>query len=162
MNRRACQIAKLAAFARDRRGAAALEFAIVSAPFILLLVALLQMSVFYLAQSALDAGVLNTVETLRNGFTTGATATLPDATTLKTQVTANAGGMIVNNSTAAVEIRQLTTLSGGAVPIIDGTVDYGSTTSVLVLRAQATVLTFAPGFGALKVRSAAIVRRQGT
>jgi len=36
------------------------------------------------------------------------------------------------------------------------------TTSVLVLRAQTTVLTFAPGFGALKVRSAAIGRPQGT
>jgi hypothetical protein len=78
-------------------------------------------------------------------------------------VTASAGGLINNDSTSQVEIRQLTALDSAAVPIVDGTVDYGSTTSVLVLRAQASVLVFAPGFNSLgQVKSAALVRRQGT
>jgi hypothetical protein len=54
-------------------------------------------------------------------------------------------------------------LSGGTVAITDGVINYGTTTSTLVLRAQATVVTFAPGFSVLAVASSsAIVRRQGT
>jgi len=149
-------------FMRDGRGSAAVEFALVSSPFILLLVALLQMSLYFMAQSALDSGVLRTAETLRNNFTTGSSPTLLTAAQLKTDITASGGGLINNDSTAAVEIRQLTSLDSASVPIADGTVDYGSTTSVLVLRAQASVLIFAPGFSSLgKIQSAAIVRRQG-
>ncbi|WP_158815146.1 TadE/TadG family type IV pilus assembly protein [Methylocapsa sp. S129] len=153
----------LSPFLHDGRGAAAIEFAIVSSPFILLLVALLQMCLYFMAQSALDSGVLRTAETLRNNFTTGATPTLPNAAALKAAVVASAGGLINNDSTSAVEIRELILLDSAAVPIVDGTNDYGSTTSVLVLRAQASVLIFAPGFSSLaKVQSAALVRRQGT
>jgi hypothetical protein len=48
------------------------------------------------------------------------------------------------------------------VAITDGTVDFGSTTSTLVLRAQATIVAFAPGFSSLsKVTSSAMLRRQG-
>jgi Flp pilus assembly protein TadG len=152
-----------APFVRDGGGAAAVEFAIVSSPFILLLIAVLQMGLYFMAQSALDSGVIGVAQTLRNNFTTGSSPTLLNAAALKTAVTASAGGLINNDATAQVEIRQLTSLNGAAVPIVDGTVDYGSTTSVLVLRAQASVLVFAPGFSALgQVRSSALVRRQGT
>jgi Flp pilus assembly protein TadG len=150
-------------FVTDRRGAAAIEFAIVSSPFILLLIGVLQMGLYFMAQSALDSGVVQTAQTLRNNFTTGTSPTLLNAAALKTAVTGSAGGLINNDSTSQVEIRQLTALNSAAVPIIDGTVDYGSTTSVLVLRAQASVLVFAPGFSSLaQVKSAALVRRQGT
>ena len=160
---RASMQATLSPFARDSRGAAALEFAMVSAPFIFLLVAILQMGLYFMAQSSLDSGVVRTAETLRNNFTTGTTPTLLNAAALKTSVVANAGGLINNDSTSAVEIRQLTSLDSAAVPIVDGTVDYGSTTSVLVLRAQASVMVFAPGFSSLgQIKSAALVRRQGT
>jgi hypothetical protein len=49
------------------------------------------------------------------------------------------------------------------VAIVDGFTDYGTTTSVLVLRASGQVISFAPGFGAINtVTSSALVRRQGS
>jgi Flp pilus assembly protein TadG len=148
-------------FCRDRTGAAAVEFALVAAPFVMLLLGLLQMGLYFVAQSALDSGVTTTAETLRNNFTTGSSPTLLTAAQLKASVAA--AGLIANDSTTAVEIRQLTALDSAATPIADGTVDYGSTTSVLVLRAQAQVLNFAPGLSGLaQIQSSAIIRRQGT
>jgi Flp pilus assembly protein TadG len=150
-------------FNRDRRASSAVEFAIVAAPFFYLLMAIMQVGIFYMAQSALDAGVANTATTLRNNFTTGATATLLDAVTLKSSVVTGAGAMISNNSTLAVEIRQQANLSSALLPIVDGTVDYGSTSSTLVLRAQSSVIALAPGLGGLNtIYSSALVRRQGT
>jgi Flp pilus assembly protein TadG len=150
-------------FIRDRRASSAVEFAIVAAPFFFLLMAVTQVGIFYMAQSALDTGTAKTAETLRTNFTTGTTATLLGASALKSSVVTDAGAIISNDSTLAVEIRQLTSLSSASVPIVDGTVDYGSTTSTLVLRAQSTVITLAPGLGGLStIYSSALVRRQGT
>jgi Flp pilus assembly protein TadG len=156
---------RFSSFSGDRRGAAAIEFALVSSPFILLLIGVLQMGFYFMAQSALDSGVSRTAETLTNSFNAASLPPLPNAAALKAAVTAGAGGLINNDATSQVEIRRLTSLDSAAVPIVDGTVDYDVTgsKSVLVLRAQASVLVFAPGFGSLaQVRSAALVRRQGT
>jgi len=151
-----------ARFIRDRRASSAVEFAIVCLPFVLLLLGIMQLGIFYLAQSALDAAVIKTVETLRANFNTGSTATLMDATALKNSVVTNAGGM-VTSSTVSVEIQPLTNLSGAVVAISDGTVNYGTNTSALVLRAQATVMTITPGLSGLSiVNSSAMIRRQGT
>jgi Flp pilus assembly protein TadG len=150
-------------FFYDRRAASAVEFALVAAPFFYLLMGITQVGIFYMVQSALDTGVSNTALTLRANFNTGTTAVLLDAGTLKSSVVASSGSLIANNSGLAVEIRQLTSLASGNVPIADGTVDYGSNTSTLVLRAQSTVMTLAPGLGGLNtVYSSAMVRRQGT
>jgi Flp pilus assembly protein TadG len=149
-------------FARDSGGASAVEFAIVSGPFLFVLLAVLQMGIYYMTQSSLDTGVIRTADALRSSFTS-TSATLPPATTLKSNVATYGGGMVQNNSSLAVEIRPLTSLSAANVPITDGTANYGTTTSTLVLRAQTSVLSFAPGFGSLAVaRSAALVRRQGS
>ena len=152
-----------ARFRRDERAASAVEFAIVCGPFFFLLLAVLQLGIFYMSQSALDTGVIKTAETLRTNFTTGTTATLLDSASLRSSVVTNAGGLISNDSTLGVEIRQITALNTAVVPIANGTNDYGSNTSTLVLRAQSTVITFAPGLSGLStVSSSAIVRRQGT
>jgi hypothetical protein len=124
---------------------------------------ILQLGVYYFAQSALDTGVLETAQTLYSGFRTGTTAYAPSAGTLKAAISTNSGGMIQNGSGLAVEIQPMSNLSGGSVAITDGVNNYGTTTSTLVLRAQANVITFAPGFSTLAVAtSSAIVRRQGT
>lgn len=150
-------------FRRDRRAASAVEFAIVCGPFFFLLMGILQVGIFYMAQSALDTGVIKTAETLRTNFVTGSTATLLDANALRNSVVSNAGSLISNNSSLSVEIRQITGLNTSVVPITNATVDYGSNTSTLVLRAQSTVMTFAPGLSGLStVYSSALVRRQGT
>ncbi len=149
-------------FIRDRRASSAVEFAIVCMPFVLLLLAIMQLGIFYMAQSALDTAVIRTVETLRTNFNTGSAATLMNAAALKSSVVANAGGMVTTGS-VSVEIQPLANLSGTVVPIVDGTVDYGTNTSALVLRARATVMTITPGLSGLNtVNSSAMIRRQGT
>ncbi len=135
----------------------------VAAPFFFLLLAILQVGVYYMTQSALDAGVIRTADALRTSFTTGTTFTAPSAATVKSNVVTNAGGLVHNDSTLAVDVRQVSNLSAAAVPITDGTADFGTSNSALALRAQASVISFAPYFGQLlKARSSAIVRRQGT
>jgi Flp pilus assembly protein TadG len=150
-------------FARDVRAATAVEFAIIAAPFFAVLLSIFQLAIFYMTQSALNAGVILTAENLRISFTTGTTLTFPSAATLKGNVSANAGAMVPNTAATLVEIRQLVNLDAGAVPIVDGTMDTGTTTSVLVLRAQTQAFAFAPLFNSLlTVKSSAIMRRQGT
>jgi Flp pilus assembly protein TadG len=148
---------------RHEAGTSAVEFAIVAVPFFMLLTGFCQLGIYYMTQAALDAGVIKTIEILRTNFTTGTSAVLPSGAALKAYVVANSGGLISNNSTLSVEIRQLSSLSSSSVAIVDGTADYGSTSSTLVLRAQSQAVTFAPGFGSLSiVNSTALVRRQGT
>jgi Flp pilus assembly protein TadG len=147
-------------FVRDQRGASAVEFAIVAGPFFLLIIWLVQLGVYATTQVALDNGLISEAEAVREDLVAG---TLPSASTIKSAVVAAAGALLTNNSTLSVEVRTLTDLDSATVPIVDGTTDYGTTTSVLVLRASGQVISFAPGFGSFNtVTSAALVRRQGT
>jgi Flp pilus assembly protein TadG len=147
-------------FLRDRRGASAVEFALVAAPFFFLIMWLLQLGIFAMTQVALDNGLIAEAETVREDLVAG---TLPTAATIKAGVVTAAGALVSNNSTLAVEIRTLADLDSASVAITDGFTDYGTTTSTLVLRASGQVITFAPGFGTInKVTSAAMVRRQGS
>ena len=146
--------------ARDQRGASAVEFAIVATPFFFLLMWMLQLGIYFMTQVALDNGLIAEAETIRENLVVG---TKPSAATIKIGVVANAGALISNNSTLMVEIRTLADLDSGAVPIVDGATDYGTTSSTLVLRASGQVISFAPGFGSINtVTSAALVRRQGS
>ena len=61
----------IADFLAQDDGASAVEFAIVLAPFVFLLLGLAQMGVYYYAQISLDAGVLKTAEYLNTDFRTG-------------------------------------------------------------------------------------------
>ena len=81
-------------FLRSTRAAAAVEFALVALPFFMLVLCILQLGVYYFAQSALDTGVLKTAQTLYSGFRTGTSAYTPSAGTLKAAVSTNSGGMI--------------------------------------------------------------------
>jgi Flp pilus assembly protein TadG len=153
----------MAGFIADRRASSAVEFAILATPFFYLIMGIAQVGIFYMAQSALDTGVIKTAETLHTNFTTGSNANLLGAGALKSSVATSAGAMISNDATLAVEIRQLSSLASGTVAISDGTVDYGPSTSTLVVRAKSSVVTLAPGLGGLNtVYSSALVRRQGT
>lgn len=150
------------AFWRDDCGASALEFAIVAMPFLVLLLSILQVGIYYMTQASLDTGVIRTAEGLRNGFNKAGVPSMPGASTLKSTVVTNSGGMIRNDTTLAVELRQLASLTSATVAITDGTADYGVSTSVLVLRAKTSVFTFAPGLsGLFQASSTALVRRQG-
>jgi len=149
-----------ASLVRDQRAASAVEFAIVVGPFFFLLTWLLQLGIFFMAQAALDNGLVSEAVAVRENLVAG---TLPSAAAIKTGVASNAGGLISNNATLKVEIRTLTDLSSGSIPITDGATDYGSTTSTLVMRASGQVITFVPGFSSFAtVTSTALVRRQGS
>jgi Flp pilus assembly protein TadG len=147
-------------FVRDQRAASAVEFAIVAAPFFLLITWLVQLGIFFVTQVALNNGLIAEAEQIRENLVVG---TLPNAATIKSGVVSSTGALIANNSTLQVELRTLADLDTQSVPIVDGTTDYGTTTSVLVLRASGQVISFAPGFGSINtVTSAALVRRQGS
>lgn len=81
-------------FLRSTRATAAVEFALVALPFFMFVLCILQLGVYYFAQSALDTGVLKTAQTLYSGFRTGSSAYAPSASTLKTSISTNSGGMI--------------------------------------------------------------------
>jgi Flp pilus assembly protein TadG len=147
-------------FVRDQRGASAIEFAIVAAPFFFVIMWLLQLGIYAMTQVALDNGLIAEVRIVHEDLVAG---TLPSASTIKSGVVSAAGALVSNNSTLAVEVRTLADLDSGLVAVTDGFTDYGTTTSVLVLRATAQVISFAPGFGFINtVTSAALVRRQGS
>lgn len=148
-------------FAQNETGSNAIEFAILAMPFILLLVGVVQIAVFFVAQAALDIGLLRTAESLRVGFYTSTVTTFPNAATLKTRVATYAGGLIVANTNLAVEIRPLASLTSAVVPVVDATNDYGTSSSVLALRAWSKVPSFLPGVPSWVVTSSALVRRQG-
>ena len=148
-------------FARDQRGASAVEFAIVALPFVLVLLMILQMGVYYLTQASLDAGTIQTADYLVKQFNTGTTPTIPTPASLKTMIVGSTGGLVRNDTTLSAELRQFTSLTAATVAI-GNTVDASNPGDILALRAQATVTTFMPGFANLAVvRSSALVRRQG-
>lgn len=151
----------LVAFRNNEDGASAVEFSIVCFPFILVLLMILQMGLYYMTQSSLDAGVIQAADQLVNSFNTGAAPSMPTATTLKTLVVSKSGGLVRNDTTLSVELRKLSALSSAVVPI-GNTVDPSVARDILVLRAQSNVVTFMPGLSMLAVvRSSALVRRQG-
>ena len=55
------------ALARDRSGAAAVEFAIVAAPFLLLMMAILEVALFFTASSVIENGVVEAARDIRTG-----------------------------------------------------------------------------------------------
>jgi Flp pilus assembly protein TadG len=142
----------------QRRGTLSIEVAILFFPFIYVLLVILQMGIYYMTQSALDAGVNSTANGLRNSFNTGTEPVLPSGSSLKSSIASNAAGL-AGGSNLVVDLRLLTNLDAGAVAISDGTVDNITTNVPIVLRASANVVTLAPGFGALtKVESSAVLR----
>jgi Flp pilus assembly protein TadG len=143
----------------ERRGASAVEFALVSGFFLFTVIVTIQIGIYYMTQSALDAGVNATASVLRNDFASSVTPTLPTAAQLKSDVVSGSGALITNNSSLAVEIRELSLLSATNVPVSDGYLDYGVTNEPLALRAAANVTIFAPGFSSFtQVYSSAVVR----
>jgi Flp pilus assembly pilin Flp len=151
----------LSRLARDQRGVAAVEFALLALPFILLLICVMQLGLYYLTQVALDAGTVKEAESLRAIFSTGTTPVTPAGATLKANIVSGSGGGVVSNG-LIVEIQPLANLDSGTVAISDGLASYGSAWTPLVLRAKYSFSTFVPIFGSTwSVNSSAIVRRQG-
>lgn len=148
---------------RETRGAAALEFALVALPFILVIMVTIQMGLFYMTQSAIDLGVNTEAAQLQNMFNQPNPTVPTDASAVKTNIVTAAGSLIFQNITT-FEIQQLANYTSQSMPIVDGTMNFTSpdtTYAILVLRAQSSVVIFAPGFTNSVVEASAIVRRHG-
>ena len=150
---------RLVAFWLDPRGASAVEFSIVSMPFILLLLIILQLGIYFMTQSSLDTGTIQTADALVNTYYSATTPAVLTPAALKALLFSKSGGMIRNDATLSVELRQLSGLGAAVVPV-GNAVDASTPGNVLVVRAQAQVISFVPGLSTLYARSSAIVRRQ--
>jgi Flp pilus assembly pilin Flp len=161
MTARPVQRRGLKGFARDRRGAAAVEFALLGLPFLLLLICVMQLGAYYMTQVALDSATVKVAESLRSAFGTGATPVTPSGASLKSSLVADSGTGLVSSG-LIVEVQPLANLDGGTVAITDGLTNYGSAWTPLVLRAKYSFSTFMPGFATTwSINSSALVRRQG-
>ena len=149
-----------ARFHSDRSGASAVEFALVAMPFVLLMLALPQMAIYFMTQSSLDAGVIQTADSLVNTYYAATTPATMTPAALKTLLVSKSGGLVHNDATLNVELRKLSALGATAVAV-GNTVDTSAPKDVLVLRAQAFVTSVVPLMGTMSVRSSVIVRRQG-
>ena len=147
-----------------------MEFALVCAPLVFTLLAILQVGIYFMTQAALDSGVNAEADALNTTFLTQQTPSAPTAAALKTAIATKAGGL-VSSGTIAVDLQPFSNLTllpvaiGSNAPSIGSAGTCSSQSScggtILALRAQAPVISFAPFFGtALKVRSAVLVRRQ--
>jgi Flp pilus assembly protein TadG len=142
---------------RDRRAAAAVEAALVIGPFLMLLFLIIQIGMYFTLQAALDTGVLGTAESLRARLLSSSSFSPPTAAALITEIVSN-GGIVLGTFTVAVDVRQLSTLPGSAPVTAGGTTDWGTSGSVLILRAQAT-MPFLPSTALLTMTSTSIIRR---
>jgi Flp pilus assembly protein TadG len=142
---------------RDRSGVTAIETALVLPPFVILLLMIIEVGIYFILQSSLDLGVLTTGEGLQTAMAVGRGYSPPDAAVLKASIAAN-GGAAILVANLAVDVRQLSTLSVGNQPVVDGSYDWGGSGSILVVRAQTTT-QFLPGTSVLTMMSASIVRR---
>ena len=158
MTRRPARFARR--FLRDETGSNAVEFAILGVPFIMLLLFSLQIGLYAMTKAALDTGVVRSAEAMEGQFGLNV-PTLQSGSALKAAVATNAGGLVINNSALAVEVRPLSGLSSATTPIADQTTNYGVTHNVLALRASFVTPTFVPGLNAVMTAySSALVRRQ--
>jgi Flp pilus assembly protein TadG len=146
-----------AALGADRRGVAAVEAALIMLTFITLLFMVIEVGIYFIMQSSLDIAVLSASETIRTAMQLSSAYSPPNAATLKGTIVTN-GGAMLTSSTVAVDVNQLSTLSAGAVTVTDGSTDWGSSGSVVIVRATAT-MTFQPSTLVLTAISTAILRR---
>ena len=134
-----------------------IEAVFVLPPFLSLLFLILVIGVYFTLQSSLDVGVLTTAETLRTNMFVGSSYSPPTAAVLKSAIRNN-GGAVLSLSNLAVDVRQLSTLSSGPVAVVDGSDDWGGSGSILIVRAQTTML-FLPGTTVLTMTSTSMIRR---
>jgi Flp pilus assembly protein TadG len=137
---------------------AAIETAFLLPAFLLLVLSIVQLGIYFMMQSALDSGVLNTAAALRANVAIGSSYTPPAAGSLKASIVSKGSG-ILSTAIVTTDLRQLVNMTSAAVPIADGFTDWGGSGSILVLRAHATMNWYLPSAISVAVDSMAIVRR---
>lgn len=82
--RKAARLARLAAFLRDNAGQAAVELALVSTPFFLLLFGIVELGLIFLVSSSLENATAQAARTIRTGSFQNGTA--PTSAALKSAI----------------------------------------------------------------------------
>ena len=107
-------MARLRAFASDRRGGVALEFAIVATPFFLMILAVFEYALVYLLTISLASATSHVARTIRTGEAQKQAMT---ATDFKAQVCTQMGWLASQCSTSLyVDARVFTTFAGESSP----------------------------------------------
>lgn len=109
-------------FMRDRSGANALEFAIIAAPFLVLLVGLFEVCMIFIATTTMEHGVAEAARRIRTGELQSSGAS---AESFKDLVCENTFGVLDCGSRLMVDVRVYDNFGAaqGEDPIADGEVD---------------------------------------
>jgi Flp pilus assembly protein TadG len=126
-------------FLRARRGATAVEFAIVATPFMITLYAIVQVSLLYFAQSMLETGVAQAARMIRTGQAQSAGM---DEAAIRTLVCSRVYGMIDCDDGLTVDLRAFPSFEDVVVPpavgddgeIAAGTFNAGTGGEVVIFR----------------------------
>ena len=95
------------AFFKDRKGATAVEFALIAAPFLAIIAALIQTFLLFFAQSQLELAVRQSARQILTGQvqTQDASLTLAQAQTAFHQIVCNNGAMLFNCAGLMVDVQ---------------------------------------------------------
>lgn len=144
---------RLEAFRGDAAGSTAVEFAFIGLAFVVLLLGILQFALAFMAQMYLHDAVSEAA--------TGKTADTyaGNRSAVVAQICARLMAIDSCSSKLLLETQPLANYPTAAQAISGATFSAGTSGTVMMIRAQAPVITFVPGFSTLKVKAAALYLR---
>jgi Flp pilus assembly protein TadG len=122
-------------FLRDRRGAAALEFALVLPLLVFILVSALQVGVIAMSSSALDNALFQVTRQIRTGQSTAPSS----ADELEDQICSHAGVLMDCQSRLTVSVQRFTRFSDANAIMTqppDGAFNSGGPSDIIVVKAD--------------------------
>lgn len=131
----------LRAFGRDREGTAAIEFAFVAIPFMLLLFGIIEIGLAFFADQVLNNAVLDAARMIRTGQ---AQAQGFDASKFKEQILANASGFPMSADRLTIDVEKIDSFTSyKSKPLIeDGKMtndvgyNHGEANEIVIVRAM--------------------------
>ncbi len=141
-------------FLRDTRGAAAVEFAMVAAPFFFTMFALLEVALIFFGSSALEGGVQEAARTIRTGELQNSGGGVAQ---FRARLCADAAGLIDCGAKLNVDVRTYPTFADADLtPPVDaagnplaGQFDPGGREDIVVVRVYYVWDVYTPFLGAL-------------
>lgn len=146
--------ARLVAFRRDVSGATSVEFAFVGLTFFILLLAILQFALAFLAQMYLR----DAVSEAATGRTAGTYA--GNRAQVAAQICARMIALDDCARNLLVEAQPLSSYPPAAQPITGAAFAAAAVGTPMLIRARAPVVTFVPGLPTLRVSAAALYARR--
>lgn len=140
------------AFARDERGAAAIEFGVVGLALTTLLMAILQFALFFLSQISLHGALAEAASGTQ-------TATQATRSSMTTMICARV--ILADNCATRMKLETapLSTYAAGAQPVTGATFSAGAVGEAMLVRAEVPIVIFVPGLPPLSIRGAAFYVR---